>query len=222
MRTLLLLLASLGSASAAVLTFTDSTPGIIPDGSSSGLARSLVVNEPGQIIVSAEVDINIGAVSVNSLFLGDLYLYLSNGTDLAILANRPGRRPGAPAGYDDNQPVTVTFSTSGAADFHNYRIPLTGSHAIAIDLPLTGTWQPDGRAVDPAVSLDTSPRTAGLDLFNGDPATGTWSLFAADLSTGGLHQLNTWTLRLNIIPEPGSALLLFSALTLTARRRRRM
>ena len=220
MKTIFLLLASLGGASAAVITVTDPTVGIIPDGSSSGVVRSLTVSAPGEVVFSAEVDIDISAVSVNPSFLGDLYLYLSNGTHLSVLANRSGRRAGTPAGYADNQAMRVTFSTLGAADLHNYRLTVTGSHATPLTGPLTGIWQPDARAVDPAVALDTSPRTAGLDLFTGDDATGAWTLFVADISTGGLHQLNTWTLRLNTVPEPGSTVLLFAAAALTMRRRR--
>jgi len=220
MRTLVLLLASLGSASAAVITVTDSAITGIPDGNSSGVVRSLSVNAPGEVVISAEVDLNISTTAQDSAFLGDLYIYLSNGTDLAVLTNRAGRRAGAPAGYGDNQPLTVTFSTAGAADFHNYRLTVTGSHTTALTGPLTGIWQPDGRAVDPLVVLDTSPRTAGLDVFFGDDATGAWRLFAADMSAGQAHQINGWTLRLNTIPEPGSAVLLLSALAAAVRRRR--
>lgn len=217
---LLLLLASLGSASAAVLTFTDASVTPIPDGHSSGVVRTLSV-PAGAPILSTEVDIAISGISVDPMFLGDLYLYLSHGTDLAVLVNRPGRRAGAPAGYGDNQPMSVTFSTLGAEDFHNYRLSLNGSHTTPLTGALTGIWQPDGRAVDPATVLDSSPRTAGLDVFNGDDPAGTWTLFAADLSSGQMHQINTWTLRLTTIPEPGSAaMLLASAFALGARRRR--
>ena len=168
------------------------------------------------------MDLRISATALHQAFLGDLYVYVTNGTSLAVLTNRAGRRDGAPAGYNDNQPMTVTFSTTGA-DFHEYRLPITGSNAIALTGPLTGTFQADGRAVDPAVVLDTSPRTAGLNQFTGQPATGEWRLFAADLSLGAEHQLESWTLRLDTatIPEPGSTAALLTAGTLLALRRSR-
>lgn len=215
------LLLTAGSASAAIITVTDPVATPVPDGFSTGVVRSLTV-PGGAPILSAEVDINISGIAAGPTFLGDLYIYLNHGTDLAVLVNRAGSRVGTPAGYGDNQPMTVTFSTLGAEDFHNYRLSLTGSHTNPLTGPLAGIWQPDGRAVDPAAVLDTSPRTAGLDVFNGDDPSGTWTLFAADLSSGAAHQINSWTLRLDTIPEPGSAaltLLLTTALTFRRRPR---
>ncbi len=208
------------AASAATVTVTDGVVTTIPDGSSAGVARSLVVSAGGESVVSAEVDVSISASAASVAFIGDLYFYLTNGTQLAVLANRAGRTATAPAGYSDNQPMTVTFSTLGANDFHSYRLPLTGSSTTALTGPLTGIWQPDGRATDPGVVLDTDTRSAGLGVFNGGPADGTWSLFVADLSTGASHQINSWTLRLETVPEPSTALFGLAALILAGRRRR--
>lgn len=219
-----ILLASLitaGSATAAVWTASDNTVGAIPDGSSAGLARSLNMNTAGQAITGVEVSLNISATSGGTAFLGDLYVYVTNGTDLAVLANRPGRRAGADAGYGDNQSMNVTFSAVAGADFHNYRLTATGSHSTPLSGPLAGLWEADGRATDPLSVLDTDPRSAGLGVFTGDTGDGTWSLFAADLSSGATHQLNSWTLTLTTIPEPGSALMLLAGSLALATRRRR-
>ena len=221
MKPILLLFASLGSVSAAVLSFTDSATTSIPDGSSSGIVRSLPVSAPGQTITGAEVDISLSGVSVFGSFLGDLYLYLQHDADLAVLMNRAGRRAGTPAGYADDQSLSLTFTMLATNDIHNYRLSVTGAHTTPLASPLTGLWLPDGRAVDPAAVLDTSPITARLDVFNGDAADGTWNLFAADLSTGAVHQINTWTLRLTTIPEPGSAALTLTALMAAGSRRNR-
>jgi subtilisin-like proprotein convertase family protein len=208
---------------AATITMTDSTMSSIPDGSSAGLARTLSVTGSGELISSVEVDVTVSS-SAGSAFLGDLYIYLTNGSQLAVLANRPGRRSGAPGGYGDNQTATVTFSETGTNDFHLYRLPLTGSNTTPITAPLTGIWLPDARATDPASVLDTDARTASLNVFNGLPADGTWSLFAADLSTGATHQVNTWTLRIQTVPvpEPGAWLLALGAGGAWLARRRRV
>lgn len=107
-------------------------------------------------------------------------------------------------------------------DGNNCNVPGARTNARNHILPL-GTWQADGRLTDPTLVLDTSPRTAGLDVFAGSPADGTWSLFVADLSTGGLHQVNSWTLHVTVVPvpEPRTALLSASALLCCVGRRRR-
>ncbi len=206
---------------AATITLSSSTTSTIPDGSSSGLGSSLVATGyAGEQVVSATVSINLSA-SAGTAFLGDIYAYITNGTELAVLLNRPGRRTGAPGGYADNQPLTAVFSDAAANDIHNYRLPLSGAHATPISAPVTGMWLPDGRAVDPSVVLDTSPRTATLSSFTGKPADGTWTLFVADLSSGNTHKVDSWSLTLETVPEPSSALLGLLSLPLLLGRRKR-
>ena len=214
------LFATASGATAAVFSATDSTVSAIPDGSSSGLSRNLTITTGGQPIVSVTVDLNLSATSGATAFLGDLYVYLTNGTDLAVLANRPGHRAGTPAGYSDNQPMTISFSAEPGNDFHNYRLVATGSHNTALTSSLTGLWEADGRLIDPGSVLDTDVRTAGLGVFAGDIYDGTWSLFAADLSSGATHQINSWSINITTIPEPGTTALAALALAGLARRRR--
>lgn len=209
------------SAHAASIIVSDAATSIIPDGSSLGLARQLVIIAPGENIVSLEVDLLISAASGGPAFLGDLYVYLSHGSDLVVLFNRAGRTATAPVGYSDNQSVNVTFTDSAANDIHSYRIPVTGNSGTPLSGPLTGNWQPDDRAVDPSTVLDTSPRATGFGVFTGDTASGNWNLFAADLSTGASHQITGWTVRLTTVPEPSSALLFVSTAAIFGLRRRR-
>lgn len=209
------------SLQAATIIVNDAATNAIPDGSSSGLARQLTVNAPGETITDMQLDLSISALPTGVAYLGDLYVYLSHGTDLSVLLNRPGRRIGAPAGYSDNQSINVTFSGASVNDIHNYCLALNGNHNTALSSTLTGIWQPDGRAIDPALVLDSDDRTAGFDVFSGDLADGTWTLFAADLSTGAQHQITGWTLTLTTVPEPSSALLFVSAAAAFGLRRKR-
>lgn len=213
---LALFLGSVPAANAAIVTFTNNTSASIPDGSSSGLASVINIAGNSESVVSAEVTLQIAAAPGQDAFIGDLYVYLSNGTDKAVLINRLGRTSTAPGGYGDNQSINVTFSSTGVADIHNYRVTLGG----ALAGPLTGTWLPDGRDIDPSLVLDTDASTAGLDVFADAAVSGDWTLFVADLSTGAQHQIVSWSLTLETVPEPSTLLLSLGALPLLTRRRR--
>ena len=71
-------------------------------------------------------------------------------------------------------------------------------------MPLTGQWEPDGRNIDPSLVLDTTGRTARLDVFNGLNASGDWTLYFADVSSGGTSTLNGWGMQITAtaVPEP--------------------
>ena len=187
----------------AAVTLTDSIGGTVPDGSLSGLSRSLVLDIPGGTITSISVSLQIDGTP----FLGDIYAYLTDGTRLVTLINRPGRDAGRLDGYDDVQAIDVTFSDLAAADFHTYRLAFGGDESVSLTAPLTGTFQPDGRDTSPTLVETGDPRTSQLSDFNGLGAQRTFSLFVADLSTGGMHQVQGWSLNIETVPEPSSALL---------------
>lgn len=220
-RPLALMLGCTGAAHAATIIQTDIANANIPDGSSSGLARLITVSGSSESVVSVEVSLQIEASPGEDAFLGDLYVYLSNGTDAAILLNRAGRTSTSSSGYGDDQSLNVTFSSTGTGDIHNYRLVLNGDASTPLGGPLTGIWQPDGRSLDPSLVLDTSPRDSLLDVFEDADASDDWVLYIADLSGGGEHHLVSWTLTLETVPEPSSLLLTLGALPLLARRRRR-
>ena len=217
---LALFLGFVPAADAATVTFSNNTVASIPDGSSSGLASVINIAGNSESVVSAEVSLQIQAAPGEEAFIGDLYVYLSNGTDKAVLINRLGRTSTAPGGYGDNQSINVTFSSTGDPNIHNYRVALGGTPSTPLTGPLTGTWLPDGRDIDPALVLDTDASTAGLDVFADAAVSGDWTLFVADLSTGAQHQIVSWTLTLETVPEPSTLLLGLGALPLMARRRR--
>jgi hypothetical protein len=67
---------------------------------------------------------------------------------------------------------------------------------------LIGEWGADGRLVDPDDVVDTDVQTAELDVFLNTEANGDWTLFVADLSSGGTAQVNNWSLSVEAVPEP--------------------
>ncbi len=164
---------------------------IVPDGNPTGLQSTLNVSGFTENIQSVTVHLNISGG-----YNGDLYVYLAYGNQSAILLNRVGRSAGSPFGYDDAG-FSIILSDSGASDVHNYGGVNGGT--------LTGTWQPDGRAVSPQSVLDSDPRTAMLSTFNGLNPNGSWTLFVADMAGGPDARVSTltdWSLDIQPVPEP--------------------
>lgn len=194
-------------------SFTFSVGLAVPDGDLSGLADTRQLPSGPAPIQSVAVTLQLSPLGDGGFF-GDLYATLTRPADgYAVLLNRPGRSTERPFGYSDGGPVQVTLTDSAPADIHQYRLVLNGDEAMPLNGPLTGLWQPDGRAVDPLEVLDTHPRTATLASFSGAELAGDWILFVADVSTGGEFRLDAWTLEVTYIPEPGSGVLLGLALT---------
>lgn len=214
-------LAQLASYNGAVFPNT-----VIPDNSAVGITSEQEVVGLSSAIFSVQVHLSISAAGVDPMYNGDLYVVLSHGTDQAVLLNRVGRRDGALAGYADSG-FDVTFSDSAAADVHNYRLTLNGSHFIPLSTTgtpaaLTGSWQPDGRNVDPQAVTSGTSRTATLSEFTATDPNGTWSLYVVDLSPTGVARLNSWELDLTMVPEPlETGLIGAGMLGLWALRRRR-
>ncbi len=189
--TILFLLMLLGAATPPLLqaqtteTYTFTTNRLVPDGNPSGLSEVRTLNSAIGNITSMTVHLK-----TTGEFNGDLYGYVTHASGFTVLLNRPGETAANPAGYADSG-FDVTFQDSAAnGDIHLYQnktTPAAGS-------PLTGTWQPDDRNVDPATVLDTSPRTTALANFNGLNAAGQWTLFLADLQSGGTNELTEWSL----------------------------
>lgn len=186
------------------------TPSIfIPDNDINGVVQ---VFHPSTSIGFIE---NIGfSLEVSGGWNGDLYAYLWHDGEISVLLNRIGRTSLDDFGSSTSG-LNVNFTSGAGDDIHL----ATGSFG----LPLTGTYQADGRNIDPSSVWDTTARTALLDGFLGQPAAGEYRLFIADLSAGDVSQLTRFTLSLTgtVVPEPGSALLALTGFgTMILRRKR--
>ena len=169
----------------------------IPDGNYSGAVdiRTVSFGDPGSVISSVRVGLNISGD-----FNGDLYGYLSYGTELSVLLNRPGLSASNSDGYFDSG-LDILLSEGAPSGIHSYQNTTTP----AVGAALTGEWIPDGRNIHPessGASFDAATRNAGLDSFNGLAANGDWSLFLADVSSGGEVTLESWSLEITVVPEP--------------------
>lgn len=211
----------LGQAPAGFFFGESSLRLAIPDLDPSGLARTHTASGLG---TGFGYDLTVRLVIEGTgfgAFNGDYYAYLrhetpdGSGSSLAVLLNRVGRTGTTPSGYSESG-FNVSLSDAATWDIHRYQVALGG----AIDGPLTGSWQPDGRRVDPGASLDTSPRTAPLEPLGSLDPNGTWTLFLADLEAGGTGRLVEWEVRgvprtpVVVIPEPRSVALAWAGVGL--------
>lgn len=165
---------------------------VIPDGNAAGVSDVRSINSAITYITGVKVRLR-----VNGEFNGDLYAYLVHSNGFSVLLNRPGRTGTDSAGYDDAG-LDITLDDSASADIHTYRLTAPPAPGVA----LTGTWMPDARNVDPGAVLDSSPRTAPLSAFNQRNAGGGWTLFLADLESGGTNMLASWELELTGLGTP--------------------
>jgi subtilisin-like proprotein convertase family protein len=182
-----------GVASAAVIE-SGTINMEIPDNSDLGIYDTLSFSGIEGIITNISVSVLIEATDDGYAFNGDLYLYLQHDEDssIAILLNRTGKTADDSYGYFDDG-FDVTFTLLGD-DIHTYG----GNDGET----LTGEWGADGRLVDPDEVVDTDERTAMLDVFLDTEANGDWTLFAADLNSGGTAKITSWSITVDVVPEP--------------------
>jgi subtilisin-like proprotein convertase family protein len=169
----------------------------IPDGNASGLHDVRTISSAIPHLASVRLKLRVAGE-----FNGDLYGYLRHilggVTNFCVLLNRVGRTAASSAGYADAGLDVLLADAAPLGDIHIYRTvtnPPAGTSLI-------GTWQPDGRRVDPAVVVETTARTATLSSFNNADGNGEWTLYVADLAAGGTNMLVSWELQLSGIATP--------------------
>jgi subtilisin-like proprotein convertase family protein len=171
----------------------------IPDNDSTGLAITESFSAPGLISIS-QLTVSLDITGGEN---GDYYAYLVHDTGMSVLLNRVGRDSGNSFGYADAGMNITLDDTASSGDIHVYQLTLNPGGG-----QLTGTWQPDGRTIDPSLSLTSSPRTAPLSDFDGLDPNGNWTLFIADVDPGGVGTLQGFSLNVTGVPEPGTVWLL--------------
>jgi len=200
--------------------------GAIPDGDLTGWSdtRTLSGIAPGQTIADLNVTLNLAGG-----FNGDLYAYLVHDSGFAILLNRVGRTASNPLGYDNtgfgptSGGESFRLDDQAVTDVHGYQV----SYTLNASGQLTGTWQPDGRNIHPlstGLTFDAATRGARLDSFNSLDPNGSWTLYIADVTSGGGQStMQSWGLEITAVPEVptlvGAVLLGFYALIRFVRQR---
>jgi subtilisin-like proprotein convertase family protein len=177
--------ATAGTASAAPVSFSNSTPIAIPDDAAGS-------PYPSTINVSAFAG-NVQKVTAtlhgfsHSCALDIAVLLIGPSGTNSILMGHVGGCPGEP----DPAPVNLTFDQA------------SGNLLSTADPPApTGTYRPTQEVADMEPMRPPAPAgpvfPTDLNLFNGRPANGTWSLFIDDQVGGDDGQvLGGWSLTLN-------------------------
>ena len=215
-----LAMASVSQAQLATNVSFTSVNTSIPDGQPTGMASQTTISAlPGTIYdVTVSLDILGG-------FNGALYAYLTGPTSgFAVLLNRPGVTGGNSFGNSDPG-LNITLTDDGSPNnIHNYQtdFPVFNSNG-----QLTGIWAPDGLNIDPQSApsaFAAATPTADLSSFTGNSPDGTWTLFVADVASGGGGTLVSWGLTVVTIPEPQSWVFLAGGvgLLLVLNRRRKL
>lgn len=192
------------NASAPLYSFYwDNLNAAIPDGTAGGYQNSQTLSGIADWSIS---DVNV-TLNISGGFNGDLYAYLVHDSGLAVLLNRVGRGSGSSFGYSDAgfgpdaSANRFTLDDDLGNDAHLYRTytySLYGGH-------LTGTWQPDGRDIDPLSSraiFEAAGRDKLLSSFDGGNPNGGWTIYFADMASGNQSTLVGWGLEINAVPEP--------------------
>jgi subtilisin-like proprotein convertase family protein len=189
--------------------------GLVPDGNPIGWSDSRNLSS---VPITSLSDLNV-SLTITGGAIGDLYIYLSNGSYAAILLNRPGKTSSDDFGFAD-EGFAITFDDSGPnGDSH---LTLTGPTRLT-----GGSWEPDARPDNPYDVLDSSPRSSFLSGFNSYNPNTTWTLFVADMVSGASSTVTSWGLTItspSAVPEPSaslaSSLTIAWALSLTRNRHR--
>lgn len=203
---LLLLLLVAGRVSAVgsgSLTESWSGSQIIPDNNASGVAFTFDLAGDSPLFIT---EVKVG-FTIAGGWNGDLYATLSHDSGFAVLLNRIGRTAANPGGSAVSG-LSIELADSYLTDIHT-----------AANNTLTGNFAPDGRFVNPFNALDTDARTATLGSFSSLDPNGSWTLFFADVSPLAVSTIESWTVTVAVVPEPGNAALISLALGLAAVRK---
>ena len=165
---------------------------ISDDGNTAGPFGIDIAGSAIQAITRVQVGLSFSGVGLDGGFAGDLVVTLARVLDVggtpvvttSHLLNRigVGTVDGGAAGFGYDS-VNVTLSEDAAGgDIH------LASGALVSGV-LTGSFEPDGRAL-----ATGNARDFRLNVFNGQPADGTWQLYVTDESSGNQMRLDSWSL----------------------------
>lgn len=173
-----LLLASV-TAHGGLYSYSSGTVNItIPDANPTGI--SSLINVSGALPTIADVNVMI---NVSGGYNGDLYAYVSYNGTLVPLWNRVGTSSGDPFGYATAGFNNITLDDQAIANGNIHNVPSPSA----------------------AESYEPDSGSASLGNFNSLNPNGNWTIFFADMASGGgsgPSTLVSWSLGITAVPEP--------------------
>jgi len=156
--------------------------GVVPDNNYSGWTDTRTVDSmPAGTLQAVAVDLNL-----SSGWTGDLYAYLQSESGFVVLLDHVGVPDAGASGYGaGTMDITLADGSSWDGNGISGNIHLAGANAV-------GHFNPDD-------SMITSG-SGSLGSFT--TANGTWTLFIADLSGGGVTTVTDWGLQMDIVAVP--------------------
>jgi hypothetical protein len=161
---------------------------VVPDGSYSGWTDTRTVNS----MPAGTLDAVAVTLTLNSGWTGDLFAYLVSDTGFCVLLDQVG---GGAAGAGN---MTIRLADDGFGTYGGF----TGGGSFANIHSYAGgntsltTWNPDNDAGG------LLPQGGSGSLGSFTAANGTWTLFIADLSGGGVTTVTDWGLQMDIVAVP--------------------
>jgi len=180
--TLLSLLASLPTFASLYSTNWNggfANGGVVPDNNFSGWADTRTVAAiPAGTFTSLAVNLQLAGG-----WNGDLYAYLVHSSGFTVLLDHVGTGVSGVSSYGyGDAGMNVTLAASGTS-IHQY-----GGNSTFSATP-AGSWMTDNTSGSLGSFLSTNPN-------------GTWSLFIADVSGGGVSTVQSWGLQMDIVAVP--------------------
>jgi len=188
-----------------VPTTIPSAPGVdnqvIPYYTEGIATDSQVVSGHGTATIQdlqVNLTITSGGYAMNGNFGAFITHTVGTTSTTAYLLSRPGKDSTHNFGYFDNAGMSITLSDKASTDVHLYQ-----TVTIPDTIPLTGTYQPDGRSFDARTVTTANARDAMLSVFNGQTIDGTWTVTIADYnSKANDAKFTQWGLTFTNVPEP--------------------
>lgn len=201
----------------AFAQFTYSGPGgSIPDGSGSATSGTPFVSTVNVTTSLPVLEVWVSFEALAHTWVGDVHMTLTapNMTTMHIMS-RPGRGSASTFGYSSD------FVAANSYTFRDGGVALFNVAPPAI-IP-SGIYEASSNPNPPATNTNpySYTPTSFIASFGGINPQGIWTLEVTDWAGGDTGSIGSWTLHVDVVPEPATLAAVGLGLAALAARRRR-